>query len=768
MKHIFLLLFLFIAQGSFSQKTLSIIGYVSDSKTGESISDANISSKDAYGISNTHGFYTLQLAEGKHVVKVSFVGYLPSEQEIDVRHDSMINISLEAGIGLPEFVLTTNKNNHIDSRGLGNMRINVSQLRVSPLFFGERDVIKTLQFLPGVSSGMEGSSHLNIRGGTNDQTLYLMDDVPIYSQNHTFGLFSIFNPDALLSADLYKGGIPSIYGDRLSGVAAIALKDGNDKQHKRSLGIGLLSLNMALEGPILKDKLSYLFTARRSFFDILYNGMVSLMQDGEGGGGMISFYDINGKLSWKINPKTKLSWQIYAGYDDLYGQNKEKKDYSPEKFEESFGFGWKTNMTSLRLTSSLKSNLFSSTSIYYSQLNNFNYYKNKAVSYEGEKSSLRNNTSSLMNEIGLRSSMEQKINSVHSLSYGLTASAQVYRPSVMHKEVNDKRIDYQDDRLKLFSLSTYIYDEYRRGTWLFGAGLRASLYNNSDKTILALEPRIKANKFVGDHNKIMLAYDLTHQPVHSINEMNYNVQLDFWVPFKENKLPMSNQLSVGWKNYAIPKLTFSAEAYVKRMDNLLLVKNLENYLDFHTDYEMGKGKSMGLELMAEYAQNKFSTWISYTLSKSDRTFEGKTYPFKYDAPHDVSAFASYVVRKNARTTNSISTNVQYKSGYPYYVPEISYPSMGLPTLSSGYGGLDNVDLVDYIPQYPNIRLQNYFRTDLNFTMDQKMKHGSRIWQISLLNATGRKNPYAVYKFEGKYKAFVLIPFIPSFSFTRHF
>jgi hypothetical protein len=251
--------------------------------------------------------------------------------------------------------------------------------------------------------------------------------------------------------------------------------------------------------------------------------------------------------------------------------------------------------------------------------------------------------------------------------------------------------------------------------------------------------------------------------------MNYNVQTDFWTPFKEDSLPDAHQISIGWKNFTTPNLSFSVEAYYKTMGNLLIIKNLESYIDFHSGYETGKGKSMCLEWMLEYSKNKLTAWASYTLSKSDRQFGGKTYPFKYDAPHDFSGFVSYAVHKKEKSINTLSLNVQYKSGYPYYVPEIHYPSVGLPTLANGYYGLYNdISKVDFIPNYPNMRLKDYFRMDMNFTMEQKLKHGSRTWQFSLLNVTNHANPYVVYKKDNRYKAFVLIPFLPSFSFTRNF
>jgi len=686
--------------------------------------------------------------------------------QLVIREDSIKTNVPNDTVELPE-VEVVSRSKNIDSRGLGNLRINMEQLRRSPLFFGERDLVKTLQFLPGVSGGMEGSSQLNIRGGTNDQTLYLLDDVPVYNQNHTFGFFSVFNADALQSADIYKGGIPSLYGDRLSGVVSVALKDGSLTNYNHSFTLGLLAGTIASDGPIIKNKLSYSIAARRSFLDLLYNGIMKLAEEGEGGIGMISFYDVNGKLTWQINPRNKLTWQIYSGYDDVYGMNKETDNYENWNYSEKFGFGWKTLMSSFRLLSEIKPSLRLASTLYYTHLDNFNYFKNKETN-DGRKSSMENGTSDILDEVGWKAAFTQTINNNNTLFYGVETSYQAYMPNFMYKKTRQTKLEYNKEKLKLYTGSAYLYDEHRLNNWLFGVGIRASAYNNTNKTLWVVEPRIKINTFVGERNKLMLAFDYMHQPVHSINEMNYSVQTDFWVPFKEDILPSSKQFSIGWKNYTTPEFTFSVEAYHKTMKNLLLIKNLEYYMDFHSDYEIGRGNSMGMELMAEYSKKKFTSWASYTLSKSKREFEGVTYPYKYDSPHDVSLFAGYDIWKRKENINSLSVNMQYKSGYPYYVPEISHPSVGLPTLAGGYAALDDIAWVDYIPNYPNIRLKDFFRMDVNFTMNQKLKHGSRIWQFSLLNATAHQNPYAIYKKDGRYKAFMLIPFLPSISVTRKF
>lgn len=680
--------------------------------------------------------------------------------------DSLRDSVFKKTILLDEVVVKARSKN-IDSRGLGNMRINMKLLQVSPLFLGERDIVKTLQFLPGISAGMEGSSQLNIRGGTNDQTLYLMDDVPVYNQSHAFGLFSIFNPDAVQSVDLYKGGIPAPYGDKLSGVVSVDLKDGDFRNYHHSVSLGVLAGTIASEGPIIKNKLSYLIAGRRSFVDLLYKGVMELSGGENEGSPMISFYDLNGKLTWKLNKKSNLSWQFYTGYDDLAGMNKGSDDLTKEKYKEKSGYGWKTLMSSLRFRSQLKKNWSLSGSLYYTNMNNFNYYRNKQET-PGFKLETENGNAALLTETGAKISFIHQTRPDNMLYYGLEGAYQLYTPEYNYRQVNKDKTVYNSDHLKLIKVSAYLYDELRYKKWLFSLGLRASLYNNGETSKPALDPRIKINTFIDEKNKLMLAYDRMSQPVHTLNEMDYNAKTDFRIPFRESVLPHSDQISIGWKNYTSSDFSFSIEMYYKSMRNLLLINNLEYYLDFHTDYEQGGGKSKGIELLAEYSKNRFTIRASYTFSKTQRTFNGITYPFKYDAPHDLSVFGSYVVKEKQKNKQIFSLQMQYKTGYPYYVPEITYPGMGLPTLPGGYIDAGNVSKIDYIPQYPNIRLKSYFRIDANYTIEKLLKHGSLTWQFSLLNLTNRANPYAVYKKDGKYKAFVLIPIFPSISVTRTF
>jgi outer membrane receptor protein involved in Fe transport len=755
--------FLLLAAKAFSQdiNTCIINGYITDSRTGEICSGACIRIGSETAVTNSHGYYSMKVSKGKYPVYASCVGYSPFAEEIAFNGDTGLPVRLQPGIELEE--ITVKANNRIENRGLGNLRINLSQIYHTPMFLGERDIVKSMQLLPGVSSGMEASSSLVIRGGGNDQTLFMMDDAPLYSQNHAFGFISVFNSDAVLSADIYKGGIPTVYGNRLSGVASIALKDGNMKTHRQNISLGLIAGTLSAEGPILKDKASYLFTARRSFIDLLLNGAFSLTSEGEFSAPQIMFWDINGKISWKMGEKTKLTAGVYTGYDMLGFLSQEKDSETGKKIKDKFGLGWKTATSSLRLTSSLKPNLFLSSNIYYSQLDNFEYHKIKAPGFNSDQQRM-----SRIQETGWRSSTEAKLSNRQTLYVGADISGQFFTPDF---QVNIGK-DVKPEVKKLFTFSLFGYDELKFHDWTLTPGLRVSCYRTGESGKVAVEPRLKVSKTVGENNRFMLACDRMTQPVHSLYEMSYSIQTDYWLPFINNKLPVSDQISAGWKNYLLSNLTFSVETYYKKLRNLMFIHNMERFMDYNTDYEWGSGSSRGVELMAQYDKNRWNGMLSYTLSKSDRTFSGRTVPFKYDVPHEMELFTGYDIYKINGRKNTLSLNMNYHTGLPFYLPEVSYPSMpvtGVLNRPLAYNYTWYNPSIDYISEFPNMRIKDYFRIDLNFTMEKQLKHGKKIWQFSLLNATANDNPYNVYRnTKGKYKAFVLIPFFPSLSYRREF
>jgi hypothetical protein len=753
---------------SYGQERSVVSGIIREKTTKEILSNATVKIAGNVSVSNDRGYFSVDVEKGQNDITVSYIGFESYRETLYIGRDTALIVELEEGVTLSEVVVEYKKTS-LRSVSSGTIQMDVAQLRKIPLFLGERDVIKALQFLPGVSSGMEGSSGLNIRGGTNDQTLYLMDDVPVYNQNHTFGLVSIFNPDILRSADIYKGGIPATYGNRLSGIANIYLKDGNLNRHRQSVSVGLLSASVHLEGPVIKDKWSYSVSARRSLFDLIIKGINSFKDYASGES--FAFHDINAKTTLNIGKKTNLSLQYYNGYDDLSGFNDENivNPASKEKYNENFGYGWKTTMASLRVTSALSPGLFLSSALYYSSLDNFRYFQAK---YEAPDANykLKNRIFSDLNEYGFKSRFEHKTSRKNTLLYGTEMSRQFFKPDYMERTYDKHITLYRTKELSLNTVGVFIYNELLLDEWQYSFGVRASMYeSNSKKVKYAIEPRIKISRLLNDNNKITLAYDYSTQPSHSVYEMNYTVKSDYRIPFQENRLPAAQQYSAGWKNHSIPHLTVTADVYWKQMKNLLRIDNLEYFIDNNAGYVTGKGESYGLEMMMQYEYQRFSSWLSYTLSKSTRTFEDKTYPFKYDSPNDISAFISYDVYKKKERTNAISLNIQYHTGVPYSVASAEYPGLTLPSYDTGY--YYDMFSVSYIPPYPNTRLPDYFRMDINYTMEKKLKNGtSRIWQFSFLNATGHVNPYAVYKNEkdDKYKAFLLLPFMPSLSYTRYF
>lgn len=747
-----------------AQEDYYFSGYVKNLVSKDVISDAVIKIGEVYVVSNDKGFFFGLLKEGSNRIEITCLGYTPIDTTIIGRDNIFIEFELVPTSYLLEEVVVTNKKQSLIHRGLGNFVIDVSQLRKTPLFLGERDIVKSMQLLPGISSGMEGSSQLNIRGGTNDQTLFLIDNVPVYLQNHAFGLFSIFNSDIIRQAEVYKSGIPAIHGNHLSGGASIRLKNGNMTEHSGSLSISPLAGSISANGPIVKNKLSYLFSVRKSFLDLVFDGISYIKGEVQTGAPLINFYDVNAKITLRVNSQNRLSMIYYTGLDYFYNhskvQNREEKNEFVYTFKDKLG--WKNNLFSLQSESIVGKNILLNNSFYITSLGNMDiqHFKMEDPNTTGN---IKNGVLSDLINIGGKSDFEITTNRHLTFKTGIHGAYQLFKPNYILKERDGVTNYFNINKLSLQSYSMYLTTIYLYDKWKISAGLRSSIYKTHNFHF-ALEPRLKIENNFIDGEMIMLSYDRTTQPTISVNEMNYNSLFDFWIPFKD-KLPIANQLSLGYKKlFYEHNLSVSLEAFSKKFKNLVLIKNIDAYLENIESFNLGTGSAKGVELMIDYTPANWSFMAAYSLSKTTRTFNNKTYPFKYDTPHALSLYINYDLLSTVRRRNSLSTNIQIKSGLPYFVPTIKYPNMGLPSDPSGYPYFDSEDLY-YVPFEPNTRLNNYFRWDVNFTMEKKTKKGIRTWQFSILNMTAHKNPYSIYLTEDGYKAFQLIPILPSISFT---
>ena len=614
----------------------------------------------------------------------------------------------------------------------GNIAVDIEQLKYAPLFAGEKDIFKFLQLLPGVSAGKDGMSGLLVRGGSNDQTLILYDDVPIYNQAHAYGILSIFSGETVQSAEVSKGYISPAYGSRLSALTQIRTREGDRLNHRQSLTVGTLSLAGTLDGPIKRDKGSYLISARYFFPEAVLAIADNDIRYG--------FNDITGKLTYDIHRNHTLSLGVYSGDDHM----KNKEDHAEN------GFGWGNTTASLRLESRWNDNLRSSVVAYYTYLQN-----RQETEFKDDGFSNWGKTTFKTHEFGARMTFDQRLSRVWSLEYGATFSHQRFEPMHTKSIINGQHKDRGYSSELLVSGALFLNNRFQWGGWRADVGVRGAVYDNSEQTRYAVEPRAQLSYDFGRDNSVWLSGTINSQALVQFNRYYYSMPIDFWTPFRDGRLQHAWQVSLGGRAKLHENLTLSVEGYYKRMRNLPLIYDSDDFLLNNGGFIYGTGRAFGIEAMLQYQTERLSLTASYTYTDSRRRSDGVTYPFEYDVPHDFNAFVSYDVVKRPGRKHTFSLNVAWRSGLPYRLTNESYPDTdGNPIIG--------------ITAYPTMRMHNYFRADVSYNMERRKRNGVRNWQFSIINATWHKNPVSIYPYRGSYKATVLIPIMPSVSYTRTF
>ena len=614
----------------------------------------------------------------------------------------------------------------------GNIAVDIEQLKYAPLFAGEKDIFKFLQLLPGVSAGKDGMSGLLVRGGSNDQTLILYDDVPIYNQAHAYGILSIFSGETVQSAEVSKGYISPAYGSRLSAMTQIRTREGDRRNHRQSLTVGTLSLAGTLDGPIKRDKGSYLISARYFFPEAVLAIADNDIRYG--------FNDITGKLTYDIHRNHTLSLGVYSGDDHM----KNKEDHAEN------GFGWGNTTASLRLESRWNDNLRSSVVAYYTYLQN-----RQETEFKDDGFSNWGKTTFKTHEFGARMTFDQRLSRVWSLEYGATFSHQRFEPMHTKSIINGQHKDRGYSSELLVSGALFLNNRFQWGGWRADVGVRGAAYDNSEQTRYAVEPRAQLSYDFGRDNAVWLSGTINSQALVQFNRYYYSMPIDFWTPFRDGRLQHAWQVSLGGRAKLHENLTLSVEGYYKRMRYLPLIYDSDDFLLSNGGFIYGTGRAFGIEAMLQYQTERLSLTASYTYTDSRRRSDGVTYPFEYDVPHDFNAFVSYDVVKRPGRKHTFSLNVAWRSGLPYRLTNESYPDTdGNPIIG--------------ITAYPTMRMRNYFRADVSYNMERRKRNGVRNWQFSIINATWHKNPVSIYPYRGSYKATVLIPIMPSVSYTRTF
>jgi hypothetical protein len=762
----------------FGQRS-TISGRVFEQESLETIPGVNIYLRGTQigTTSNNYGYYSFSPQKDSVTLVYSFVGYAPVVLKFFHDRDTIIDIGLTP-IRLETLVVTAEGNTAVSQENrMSVVSVPIRQIQEIPALLGEKDVFKVLQLMPGVQSGSEGSSGLYVRGGGPDQNLIILDDALVYNAFHLFGFFSLFNGDALKSVELTKGGFPARYGGRLSSVVEMTMKDGNRKEMKGEAGIGLISSRLMLEGPIVKEKSSFIVSGRRTYLDILARPLIP-----KGITAGYYFYDLNAKVNYEIDPRNRVYLSGYFGRDKFAIGEKTSID------EFKMGLFWQNATATARWNHVFNPRLFTNTSLIYSN------YMLKIFMEEHFRKELLFDMSYIsdIEDYSLKSDWEYRPSPAHVVRFGLLLTHHTFRPSAV--VLRDNYINYFEHtvkRLPSIESGLYIEDEMRIGNKLkANAGLRLSHFNSNKKHYINPEPRLMVSYMLKDDLSVKGSYASMTQYVHLVSSTGVSLPTDLWLPSTENIRPQrSQQVAVGFAKDIIPHgLNFSLEGYYKHSTNVLGYKDGASFmlLDFEDEpggdfnweesVTQGQGWSYGMEFFVQRRFGRFTGWTGYTLSWTQLQFDevnnGEKFFARYDRRHDFSVVGVYQLSQAL----TLSGTWVYGTGsaltmptavYPVYVHYPQFEQSNYPTWVTSYGGKNQ------------FRMEAYHRADISMQYKKQLKRIERTWEFSLYNLYNRKNPYFYYlsteyygtdmsQSETVLKRVSIFPLIPSISLNLKF
>jgi hypothetical protein len=770
--------FLWFAPGLLFSQNQSFSGYVSDAESGEKIIGAVVYQKHTgrYSLTNSFGYYTLHAKQTDSiVVAASYIGYSGKEIHINSQNKSNINFELSPSNEIEEVVVLAN---HPLEKRLETdvVEIPMTQMQLISSIGAESDILKSLQLMPGIQSGIEGSSDLFVRGGTPGENLILLDDVPLYYVNHLGGFISVFNTDALKSVRLTKGGFPARYGGRLSSVLDVRMKEGNLKKLEGNFSMGLLSSKLSIEGPVKKDTSSFILSARGFWWDILLRSFSKLVTNASVG---YNFYDVNFKLNHIINEKNRLYFSFYKG-DDNIGVSYKDSDLG-SKINAQNRTNWGNMLFALRWNKQYNRTLFSNFTIAYTKYR----YQNITKYKDGNRQNFDYSFGSEINDFILKSDFNYSPFSGFKIKFGTNSILHNFRPQLSAYKLisSEANIDtsYSYGEFYVPENRLYLENEFFISDFLSGnIGFHASFYNAKEQFYFSPELRALFNIKISENASLKPAYARMQQKVHLLTSDNVSSPMDVWIPSGKAIPPsISDIFSLTW-TASINKIhsELSISAYYKASNHLITYKEGTTYrtisTNLHDKLETGgKGKSYGFEFLLQKKHGKFSGWLSYTWSKNFRQFsginQGVAYPFKYDRRHDFSI--SLIFQFNERV--NISGNWVYGTGYPFSLPIGKYEGInnGTSLLRDTEGIWYNELIYTYTNKNAH-RMHAYHRFDLAANFSKQKDKGIRTWTISMYNVYNRQNPYYYYtkeeKGETKLYQQSLFPIIPTISYSFKF
>jgi hypothetical protein len=748
-KPFLLLILLFLgAAPLLAQQKFTLNGFIKDSLTGETLIGASISlATGSKGVtSNAYGFYSITLSKGNYVVLCSFVGYQSKliELHLDSNIQYQFNLVPRSYTNETVTVIGRRRDQNIKSAQMGRVDLSIEKIKLMPALLGEVDILKALQFLPGVRNAGEGNTGLYVRGGGADQNLIVLDDAVVYNTGHLFGFFSVFNGDAIKNVTLIKGGMPAQYGGRLSSVVDVTMKDGNNQKLEVEGGLGVIASRLSIQGPIKKEKSSFLIAARRTYIDAIVKPFTkSTALAGSG----YYFYDVNAKLNFRLSSKDRVFISSYFGRDVFDFKNSERS------FNTSIP--WGNSTATARWNHIFSRKLFANTTLV------FNDYKFK---FDASQNDFRFILSSGIRDLNGKIDFDYFPVPEHKIKFGAQYTYHTFLPnqfsgsqgttvfeppSSNKKYANETALYIQDDWelnekiminagirwgsfTQLGAFTAYEKDEFgnRTDSTVYGKGERVKTYNG-------LEPRFTVRYALSDASSIKAAVTRNQQFIHLATNSGTTLPTDLWVPSTYRVRPeLGWQYAIGYfQNLKDNMYETSVELYYKTMANQIEYK--EGYTpslsDPEEDFVFGKGWSYGAEFFVNKTRGKFTGWIGYTLSWTWRQFDqvngGNKYPTKYDRRHDMSIVANYDLSKKWKLSGAFV----FGTGNATTYPERFYIVNGI--LTQEYSAINTY------------RVPAYHRMDISATYTRKPDSKKRFkgyWVFSVYNLYSRKNPYFIF------------------------
>lgn len=743
-----LVVFLFLFS-SLSAQEYTISGYVRDIENGETLIGAFvfISENGASTVTNEYGFYSLTVDEGQYTLNGTYLGFKDNIQAINLQQNRTINLEMTPDANtLEEVVVVAEEvDRNVRSLEMSVNKLDIKTIEKLPTLLGETEILRGIQLLPGVTSVGEGAAGFNVRGGSIDQNLVLLDEAPVYNSSHLFGFFSVFNPDAVKDVKLYKGGIPARFGGRLSSILDVRMKEGNSKKFQMDGGIGTIFSRLSLEAPIIKDKSSFIVAGRRSYIDVL----AAPFLNEDTGSPVLNFYDLTLKTNYKFSDKDQLFLSGYFGRDNF-------------GFGSAAGFNWGNQTGTLRWNHLFSDKLFANTTAYFS---NYDYQINF-----GDTDEDTFDWSANIKNYSIKPEFSYFIRPQNILRFGGQTIYYIFEPanaiSVSNEQVTDISTSEQ------FSLESNIFVENEitlfdklqmnygvrlshfaylggRNVYTFGDVPKGDQRPLTDITVaedgeviedyLNLEPRFSLKVDLDKKSSFKASYNRTAQYIHLLSNTTASTPVDIWTPATNNIKPaMADQVAVGYfRNFKENKYEFSGELYYKTMDNLIdYIDGADLILNEFVEGQIleGQGRAYGAELMVKKTKGKFSGWLSYTLARSERLVEGinndEWYPSRFDQTHNLSLTTFYEFTDRI----TLSANFVYNTGTPTTFANSGYYQQGYFIPNNDNNARNNV------------RIPDYHRLDFALTIDPKP--GDRKWKgqwvIGIYNIYSKRNPFSIY------------------------